>query len=140
MFGLTLVNRPMFFDNLVSKLRASEPMFLFDDEWRAPLDLHTAARCLLALVPAGINGLVHLGGLERISRFEMGLRVAKHLGCAQSLVQSIHSEQERQDEPRPRDLSLDTSRLRATLPDFEFPSWDEALHEVCNLSTRQSVF
>ncbi len=132
MFGLTQSLRSMFFDTLVSKLRSSQPYSLYEDEWRTPLDLQTAARCLVALAHSDICGVVHVGGLERMNRYEMGLRLARHLGCDEALLQPCRSADEQHTEPRPRDLSLNISRLKAALPDFEFPAYDDALKLVCS--------
>lgn len=131
MYGVTQSNRPMFFDTLAAKLRAGETSYLFEDEWRTPLDLLTAARLLLSLIETSETGVMHLGGTERMNRFQMGQRLAKHLGCSQSLIQPMLSASAQHTEPRPEDLSLNIDRLRAALPNFVFPSYDEALHQVC---------
>jgi hypothetical protein len=61
----------------------------------------------------------------------MGVRLARHLGCGETSLKPCRSTDEQHAEPRPQDLSLNVSRLRQALPDFELPSFDAALHLVC---------
>ena len=70
--------RPSFFGAQISALRQGQPLTLFWDEWRTPLDLASAASGLLALLRSSNTGVLHLGGPERLSRLEMGQRLAAH--------------------------------------------------------------
>src|SRR5262249_53922299 len=48
LFGPSRCGRPSFFDDQVRALRTGQPLTLFADEWRTPLDLDSAARALPA--------------------------------------------------------------------------------------------
>lgn len=130
LFGSTLVGRPSFFDNQVHDLRHGKPFPLFEDEWRTPLDLRTAARALLGVARSDFRGILHLGGPERMSRLEMGQRLAAYLGCAPAAIVPARRESVRGAEPRPRDCSLDSSRWRQLFPEQEWPTWDETIRRV----------
>src|SRR5438552_3234202 len=84
LFGPSIVGRPYFFDEQVAALRQGRSLTLFSDEWRTPLSLATAARALLAIVRSDFQGVLHLGGPERMSRLEMGQRLAAYLGVNMS--------------------------------------------------------
>lgn len=128
MFGPTLTGRPTFFDQQVLALRQRQPVTLFHDEWRTPLSFLTAARALLTLgVPLG---LLHVGGPERLSRLEMGQRLAGFLGCDPATIVSISRNSVAAAEPRPADLSLDSSRGRSLFPHQEWPTWEESLSQL----------
>jgi dTDP-4-dehydrorhamnose reductase len=129
LFGPSLVGRPAFFDEQVTALRAGRPLALFHDEWRTPLSLLAAARGLLALTASDGVGLLHMGGPERLSRLEMGQRLATFLGCDPSVLVCVSRLSAAAVEPRPRDLSLDSSRWRQLFPRQEWPRWDEALDQ-----------
>jgi len=130
LFGPTLVGRPSFFDQQLAALREHKPVTLFTDEWRTPLNLCTAARALVALVRSDFRGLLHLGGPERMSRQEMGLRLAAALQADPSVIVAKKRDQVPSAEPRPCDTSLDSSRWRELFPALPWPVWPEALREM----------
>ena len=127
LFGPTLVARPSFFDEQVAALRDRRMCQLFSDEWRTPLGLHTAARALAALSFSDFQGTIHVGGPERLSRLEMGLRLARFLGRDPSNLVSTTRNQGRSPEARPRDLALDSGLFRRLFPDEPRPSFEDAL-------------
>ncbi len=130
LYGPALHGRPSFFDEQAAALRAGRPVTLFRDEWRTPLDLVTAARALLAVADSDFGGLLHVGGPERLSRLEMGLRLAASLGADPSPIMPADRDAAPAPEPRPRDVSLDSSRWRAAFPGVPWPAWDEALRRL----------
>jgi dTDP-4-dehydrorhamnose reductase len=130
LFGPSLVGQPAFFDQQAAALRARRPIPLFEDEWRTPLSLRTAAGALTALVAGDVEGLVHVGGPERMSRLEMGRRLAAVIGCDPSTIVPARRAQAAADESRPRDTSLDASRWRSCFPGLPWPDFEEALREM----------
>jgi dTDP-4-dehydrorhamnose reductase len=130
LFGPTLVGRPSFFDEQAAALRAGRPVTLFADEWRTPLDLGTAARALIALVRSDFTGLLHVGGPERLSRLEMGRCLARSLGVSGANIVACRRADAPAAEPRPRDVSLDSSRWRGLFPGEPWPTWEEVLRAL----------
>ena len=65
-----------------------------------------------------------------MTRLEVGLRLAAHLGLDASCILSASRDSVPSEEPRPRDVSLNASRWRALFPDVEWPSFEEALSEM----------
>jgi dTDP-4-dehydrorhamnose reductase len=127
LYGRTLTGRPSFFDQQADALRAGRPVTLFADEWRTPLHLATAARALAALARSDFTGVLHVGGPERLSRLEMGQRLARFLGADASVIVSTRRADAPAAEPRPRDVSLDSSLWRRLFPALPWPGWEEAL-------------
>ncbi len=136
LFGPTLTGRPSFFDQQIQALRQGQRIPLFSDEWRTPLSLQVAARALLAIAcgtgASSVDplGLLHLGGPERLNRLEMGRRLAAFLGYESSALVATSRTSVVATEPRPADLSLDSSRWRGLFPGEEWPTWDEALSQL----------
>jgi dTDP-4-dehydrorhamnose reductase len=130
LFGPSIVGRPYFFDEQVAALRHGRPLTLFSDEWRTPLSLATAARTLLAIVRSDLVGILHVGGPERMSRLEMGQRVADYLGMDPSVIVAMPRNSVPAAEPRPRDTSLDSSHWRELFPKQPWPGLQEALSEM----------
>jgi len=135
LFGPTLTSRRGFFDTQLAALRSATALTLFDDEWRTPLSLLAAAEGLAAVARSELRGLVHLGGPERMSRWDMGLRLARVTGApTSSLIAS--SRLSVGGEPRPADLSLDSSAFRRRFPGMATASFEEECARMLELRTR----
>jgi dTDP-4-dehydrorhamnose reductase len=136
LFGPTLVQRPSFFDEQVSALSDHRVCNLFCDEWRTPLSLMFAARALVALVYSDFKGIIHLGGPERLSRLDMGLRLARALRRSSSVFTGVSRKSIRSQEPRPRDLSLGSTLWTQLFPDEPWPAFEEALDAMMASKSR----
>jgi dTDP-4-dehydrorhamnose reductase len=130
LFGPSLTGRVAFFDQQLAALRSRSPLTLFEDEWRTPLSLAVAARALVSLALSRCRGVIHIGGPERMSRLEMGQRLAAHLGLDASAIKAFRRDSVPAVEPRPRDTSLDSSRWRSQFPDVAWPGYEDALPEM----------
>lgn len=131
MFGAA-PTAPSFLQPFLKTLREGKELKLFTDEFRTPVsDTCAAQGLLLALEKA--SGILHLGGKERISRYEFGQRMvevfelpqAKILPCLQADVPMAAA--------RPADVSLDSS-LAFSLG-YQPRSIREALQEIKTRST-----
>src|SRR5262249_60235432 len=100
--GPSLGGGPSFFDDQVAALRGRRPVRLFEDEWRTPLSLQTAAQAVVAVARSDFRGLLHVGGPERMSRLEMGRRLAAALGLDASVIIATRRQDAPAGEPRPR--------------------------------------
>lgn len=119
LFGPTRTTRRGFFDQQLDMLRHGVRLRLFDDEWRTPLSLRAAAEALSAIARSDVNGVLHVGGPERLSRWEMGLALAGALDLPASAAESSIERASRTSiggEVRPRDVSLDSTAFRRTFP------------------------
>ena len=130
LYGPSINQQPSFFEQQIQALRAGSACRLFRDEWRSPLSLETAARGLLTAAAADITGLLHLGGVERMSRLEMGQRLARVLNVDQELCQAIGREDVATEEPRPQDTSLASEKWQQTFTDFARPNYEESLQSL----------
>jgi dTDP-4-dehydrorhamnose reductase len=127
LFGPSVTGRTSFFDEQIAGFCARRPVNLFVDEWRTPLDLPTAAAALAALGLSDQTGLYHVGGRERLSRWEMGRQAATFLGIGTGAIVAAKQGDFGAPEPRPRDVSLDSSKWRAAFPQQPWPRFLEAL-------------
>jgi dTDP-4-dehydrorhamnose reductase len=130
LFGPALGERQSFFDQQVEALRRGSFCPLFVDEWRTPLALSTAASAIVALAESDVAGLLHIGGPERISRYEMGVRLARVLGRDAANQVAVTRESAAAEEERPRDVSLDSGRWRNLFAHHPWPDFEEALREM----------
>jgi dTDP-4-dehydrorhamnose reductase len=130
LYGPTLIGRPAFFDEQVSALRSGQPIRCFVDEWRTPLDYPSAARALLALAGSVLHGHIHIGGPERLSRWDMACKTAAVLDLDRNSIVPVQRADIPAPEPRPRDTSLDSSFWRAIFPTQPWSTMEVALREM----------
>lgn len=130
LFGPARNGRPNFFDRQLESLRTGHPLDLFEDEWRSPVSYLTAARAIAAIAHADVRGLLHVGGPERMSRWEMGHRLARHLGYDETVFRAVRQADHSFPEPRPRDVSLDSRRFRELFSNVPWPSFEASLEEM----------
>jgi dTDP-4-dehydrorhamnose reductase len=127
LYGPTPPGRPGFYDAAMDALRRGESRAFFEDEYRTPLDYRSAALILVRLIETDAVGVVHVGGRERVSRVELMRRAAAASGLDPDLVRPNRQADALLPEPRPADVSLDTSRLAGLLPDMERPAIEDAV-------------
>jgi dTDP-4-dehydrorhamnose reductase len=128
MYGLPDVQRaPTFFETLIASLRSGRSVNLFEDEVRTPLWLDDAARACWRLGSSEQTGVVHLGGPERLSRFEMGQRIAQALAADPQLLVRARRAELQSPEPRARDVSLSSGRYHTHFAQAVGRSMQQAL-------------
>lgn len=118
--------RPTASESVAWALREGRRVRLFTDQYRTPVDAESLAQAVAALLRGTQQGLFHLGGAERVSRYELGRRLATAQGLNASLIDpGLQSEQA---VARPADVSLDSGRAARELGWAPRPL-DEALRE-----------
>jgi dTDP-4-dehydrorhamnose reductase len=127
MYGPSRSGRESYYERTIAGLRRGTPQTFFEDEYRTPLDLESASAILVRLAESDVRGVLHVAGPERVSRFELVRRQAIALGLDPALVRANRQADISFAEPRPVDVSLDTSRLRGLFPDLHLPTIEEAI-------------
>ncbi|MBD1997642.1 NAD(P)-dependent oxidoreductase [Leptolyngbya sp. FACHB-541] len=97
-----------FIQPFIEKLRSGEELNLFIDEFRTPISGTAAAHGLL-LALEKVHGYIHLGGKERMSRYEFGCLMVKVLELSMAKVSACRQADVKMAAPRPADLSMDSS-------------------------------
>lgn len=96
----------------IKDMREGRELRLFIDEFRTPLSGRDAARGLLLAV-AKSKGLLHLGGPERLSRYEFGRMLREAVGLPGAKIVPCTQDSFKMAAPRPPDVSLDSSKAFA---------------------------
>ena len=115
-YGRPLGARTCFVDHLQASLAAGRAVPGFTDQWRtstAADQLPEVVRRLLA--EPDLGGVFHWGGADRTTRYESALAFCRVLGYDEHLIHPARAADKRFLAPRPRDTSLDSSRLAAAL-------------------------
>ncbi len=105
MFGDVPPDAKTFIQPLIAAIIDKREIKLFADEYRTPVSGATAARGLLLALEMS-PGLLNLGGRERISRYEFGVRLARLLGKDAPKIVSVLQNDSAMAAPRPKDVSL----------------------------------
>jgi len=108
MFGNPGPAASSFLQPMLRALQVSAPLTLYEDEYRTPVSGAEAARGILRAL-AWRGETVHLGGRERLSRFEIGRILAAILGADAALILPAPQSSSTRPAPRTRDGSLDSS-------------------------------
>ena len=90
---------------MLRSIRCGDPLRLLTDEFRTPVSYVDAAKGLLTILGKA-RGRLHMGGRNRVSRYEMGLLMAKQLGVAPTMIQPVTLESLNLAVPRSPDCSL----------------------------------
>ena len=119
--GRSLGGNRSFVEDMCRVAKAGKTVRLYTDEFRCPLPAGAIARVIWALLERQQGGLYHLGGTERLSRWEIGeALVPWYPELAGRLVAG--SARTHAGAPRPGDLSLCCDKLQAQLP-FPLPGF-----------------
>lgn len=113
MFGQASPVSPSFIQGMISNFRAGKEVNLFVDEFRTPASGVTAATGLLLAIEKKVQGLLHLGGKDRISRYEFGLLLADIWHLPQELIKPGKQADVDMVAKRSPDTSLDSSKAFA---------------------------
>ena len=117
-----------FTEQLINSWRSGKTPKLFFDEFRSPIVADVTARAIWELVAANARGLFHLGGSERMSRYDAGRIVAAHFPQLDPRI-ARGSLRDFAGPPRSPDTSLDSSKAQALLS-FRLPSFRDTPREA----------
>jgi dTDP-4-dehydrorhamnose reductase len=101
---------------LATRLGRGEPMRVPEDQVSSPTYNRDLAEGLVALVDAGVTGVVHVAGPEILDRATFARRLAAGMGLDPGLVVPVPTAALGQVAPRPLDAGLRTNRLRTLVP------------------------
>ena len=100
---------------LIQTTETGEPYRLFTDEFRCPVWVENLCEIVLDLAGKNYAGILHLGGPERLNRWDLGMKLLKHFGIrpTPNIQQGTIEES---GLIRPKDLTLDSSTADKVLP------------------------
>ncbi len=113
MFGQASPVSSSFIQGMINNLKTGKEVNLFVDEFRTPASAATASAGLLLAVEKELKGILHLGGQERISRYEFGLLLADVLNLPKGLIKPGKQADVKMVAKRSPDTSLDSSKAFA---------------------------
>jgi dTDP-4-dehydrorhamnose reductase len=112
MFGHAGPVATSFIQPMVKAMNEGKDLKLFTDEFRTPVSAQTAVSGLF-LALEKVSGLIHLGGLERISRYDFARLMIEVFGFRNARIIPCKQKDIKMAAPRPPDVSLDSSKAFA---------------------------
>ncbi|MDF5712900.1 MAG: NAD(P)-dependent oxidoreductase [Rhizonema sp. NSF051] len=112
MFGMATPTATSFIQSFIQTLKEGKELNLFIDEFRTPVSGKTAAKGLL-LALEKVNGRIHLGGKERISRYDFGRLLVEVFQLPANQLKACRQQDVKMAAPRPADVSLNSSKAFA---------------------------
>jgi dTDP-4-dehydrorhamnose reductase len=109
MFGSATPTAQSFIQPFIQTLKEEKELNLFIDEFRTPTSGTTAAKGLL-LALEKVKGIIHLGGKERISRYDFGQLLVEVFQLPSTGIRGCRQKDVKMSAPRPADVSLDSSQ------------------------------
>ncbi|MFT7618698.1 MAG: dTDP-4-dehydrorhamnose reductase [Planctomycetota bacterium] len=98
-------------ESIRNAAQKGQTLGLFSDEFRAPVYVGDLVDCIQRFAAMSVTGLFHVGGPSRLSRWDFGHVVCLALGLNQKAIRPSSLEECGLIGKRPRDLTLDTSKL-----------------------------
>jgi len=110
LFGVGSPVAEGFLARMLQAMKKGEDVRLFVDEIRTPVSTETAARGLLLALRKAKASTLHLGGMERISRWDLGRLSAEVFLSGHAHLVPFRQRDLPMKAPRPHDVSLDSSK------------------------------
>lgn len=129
LYGFRPSCRPNFVTWAISSLAGREAIRVVTDEWTNPTFVDELAAFILKLCRTDFRGVVHFGGADFLTRFEMVERICAVMGLDLSLVSAVTSEEFERAAQRPLRAGL-TTALARTLCDIVPASFEHNLRQL----------
>ncbi len=118
-----------FMSNWLSNLRLRKTIGAFTDEYRTAAFAGDVIAGLFLLLQQKTSGIWHLGGPERMSRYDFAVKLAAFHDLPINLVQSVLQKDIQMTAQRPPDVSLDSGKAIAL--GYQPRGFGEVLREQC---------
>ncbi len=111
LYGFGLNHSRSHFHFMYEELKNNRLAKLFADQYRTPISLNDASRIIAHLTEMNLKGeTINLGGMERVSRYELGEILCSVAGFDKNLLKKITMD-EIPNYPKVEDVSLNIDKL-----------------------------
>jgi len=110
-YGWGPTYRRSFSDMIIDTLRKQQAITLFQDVHYTPILISKLTKAVMSLATQNMNGIFHVVGDERISKYEFGLKVASQFGLDEGLINAGNISDKPNLVKRPIDMSLSNRKI-----------------------------
>ena len=118
-----------FLNWVVDSLKRGEKIKVVDDQFNNPTWTDSISVVIDRAIKADLNGLIHWGDFDWISRYDFANKIADKFNLQSNLIEPIKTEELNQVAPRPLNGGLDTT-LAQDLLRLEPPQIDDCLDQI----------
>lgn len=118
-----------FLNWVVDSLKRGEKIKVVDDQFNNPTWTDSISVVIDRAIKADLNGLIHWGDFDWISRYDFANKIADKFNLQSNLIEPIKTEELNQVAPRPLNGGLDTT-LAQDLLSLEPPQIDDCLTQI----------
>jgi dTDP-4-dehydrorhamnose reductase len=113
LFGFGITHSKNHFHQMHKDLQQGKPIRLFTDQYRTPLSLIEASRIINEIVSSDLKlEVINFGGMERVSRYELGERLCEIEKFDKNLLTKIKMD-DVPGLPKVEDVSMNTDKLQS---------------------------
>ena len=128
LYGFGVNHSRCHFQTMYDELKNKKLTKLFTDQYRTPISLIDASRIVAQLAELDLkNETINLGGIERVSRYEIGEMLCSITGFDKNLLQKITMD-DIPNFPKVEDVSLNTEKLQTL--GLKTRSFEENIREI----------
>ncbi|MEK6925710.1 MAG: N-acetylneuraminate synthase family protein [Nanoarchaeota archaeon] len=131
-YGWNMQDKSSLAEWILAKLEKKEEVSGFKDIFFNPINTTNLGRCILELIDKGYQGVLHLAGSEKISKYEFARKVAKIFGYDETLIRPISSDEVNFKARRPKKMTLNIEKAKNLLEN-KLKNVVEGLEEFKNL-------
>lgn len=114
-FGWGTSKRASFSDWILHGLKQHQELTMFTDVFFTPILINHVAKVIFNLVERGASGLFHVGGAERLSKFDFASRLSEVFGYTIEHVQPVSVTSVPLKAQRPLDMSFSSAKAESYL-------------------------
>lgn len=110
-YGCPATHKASFLGTLIERLAAGNEQEAYVDEVRTPIWVGDLCDVLVAMAAERVAGVWHAGGPQRLNRLQVAELVCEAFGLPRRLLKPCTVAESTYPVPRPRDVSLDHTKL-----------------------------
>ena len=118
-----------FLNWVVSSLKGNQEIKVVEDQFNNPTWTRSMSDIIELSIENDLEGIIHWGDSEHISRFEFAKLIAKKFSLNESLIKPVLTSELNQPASRPLQSGLSTEKL-VNMLDIIPPSIDDCLNEI----------
>ena len=122
-------SKASFLNWVVDSLRKGEKIKVVDDQFNNPTWTNSIAVVIERAIEEDLNGLIHWGDFDWISRYDFANKIADKFNLQSNLIEPIKTDELNQIAPRPLKGGLNTT-LAQSLLRLEPPKIDDCLNQI----------
>ena len=100
---------------VIENLQRQKQIDVLSDQFTSPTYVPNLSRMLIEISERHLNGIFHVAGATKISRYEMASIISKKLNFDEKLLREISINELKWEAQRPKDSSLDVSKIASIL-------------------------